>query len=180
LTEEQKFREKWQETPTLKPRIQKVTVNISVGQSGAPLEKAVRILEELTGQTPAKRKAKRTIRDFGIRKGEPIACLVTLRKERATRFLTRALQAIDNRLSRESFDRRGNFSFGIKEHIEIPDTRYTPDLGIFGMNISVNVGRIGYRVTKRRRTKSDIGPKHLLTPDEAIEFIEDVTEVEVQ
>jgi large subunit ribosomal protein L5 len=163
----------------LKPRIQKVTVNISVGQSGAPLEKATKILEKLTGQRPVKRKAKRTLRDFGIRQGEPVACLVTLRKEKASRFLARALQAIDNRIPKKSFDRSGNFSFGIREHIEIPDTRYTPELGIFGMNVSVDLGRAGYRVSRRRRTKSDVGSKHLLTPDEAIEFMRDATEVEI-
>ncbi len=163
----------------LRPYIQKVTINISVGQSGAPLEKAVRILEELTGQTPVKRKAKKTIRDFGIRKGEPVACLVTLRKQRATKFLARALQAIDHKIPKDSFDRRGNFSFGIKEHIEIPDTKYTPELGIFGMSISVDVGRCGYRVNRRRHAKSNIGSTHLLSPDEAIEFITDATEAEV-
>ncbi|MCW3982062.1 MAG: 50S ribosomal protein L5 [Candidatus Bathyarchaeota archaeon] len=179
MTNEERFHKQWQETPMLKPRIQKVTVNISVGQSGAPLEKATKILEELTGQRPVKRKAKRTLRDFGIRQGEPVACLVTLRKEKASRFLARALQAIDNRIPKKSFDRSGNFSFGIREHIEIPDTRYTPELGIFGMNVSVDLGRAGYRVSRRRRTKSDVGSKHLLTPDEAIEFMRDATEVEI-
>ncbi|MDH5461323.1 MAG: 50S ribosomal protein L5, partial [Candidatus Bathyarchaeota archaeon] len=59
------------------PKIEKVTVNISVGKSGEPLEKASNVLKQLTGQQPCKRKAKQTIRGFGIRKGEPIACLVT-------------------------------------------------------------------------------------------------------
>ena len=80
----------------LKTKIEKVTVNISVGKSGEPLEKASTILKQLTDQTPCKRKAKKTVRDFGIRKGEPIACLVTLRGEKAKTFLTKALQAVDN------------------------------------------------------------------------------------
>ena len=78
----------------LKPRIEKVTVNISVGKSGEPLEKAAKVLEKLTGQRPCKRKAKQTIRDFGIRRGEPIACLVTLRGEKAKNFLKRVFKRL--------------------------------------------------------------------------------------
>ena len=130
-------RERWLENRMLKPRIEKVTVNVSVGKSGEPLEKASKVLEQLTDQQPCKRKAKQTIRGFGIHKGEPIACLVTLRKDKVRNFLEKTFQAIDNKLSKECFDGYGNFSFGIKEHIEISGTRYVPELGIYGMNVSV-------------------------------------------
>lgn len=176
---EEEIRKEWGETPMLKPKIRQVTVNISVGQSGEPLEKAAKVLEQLTGQKPVKRKAKKTIRDFGIRKGEPIACTVTLRRERAVEFLTKALQAVDNKISKNCFDSNGNFSFGIKEHIEIPGTRYMPELGIFGMDISVVFVRAGYRVKERRRRKSRVGTSHLLTPEEAIVFAKDVLGIEV-
>lgn len=167
------------ENPMLKPRIEKVTVNMSVGKSGTPLEQAATILQQLTNQKPSKRKAKKTIREFGIRKGESIACLVTLRKEKAEEFLRKALQAVDNKLSKYSFDRQGNFSFGIKEHIEIPGTKYVPELGIHGMDVSVSLGRAGYRVKRRHRVKSKIGKDHLLTADEAILFIKDEFDVEI-
>lgn len=162
-----------------KPRIQKVTINISVGQSGEPLERATKVLEELTGQKPVKRKAKQTIRDFGIRQGEPIACVVTLRREKAVEFLKRTLQAVDNKISSSCFDQNGNFSFGIKEHIEIPDIKYRPDIGIFGMDISVAIDRAGYRVKERRWAKSRISKHHMMTPEEAIVFIKDAVGVEV-
>ena len=167
------------ENPVLKPRIEKVTVNISEGRSGEPLENAAKILEELTGQRPSRRKAKKTIRDFGIRRGEPIACLVTLRGERAGGFLRRALQAVDNKLAEHCFDREGNFSFGIKEHIEIPGVKYVPELGIHGMDVSVTLGRPGYRVGRRRRAKSRVGTKHRLRRDEGIGFIRDEFKVNV-
>ncbi len=170
---------RWKENPMLKPRIEKVTVNISVGASGEPLEKATKILRQLADQQPCKRNAKQTIRDFGIRKGEPIACLVTLRKEKAKDFLKKTFRAVDNKLSEKSFDLHGNFSFGIKEHIEIPGTKYVPELGIHGMDISVALGRPGYRVKRRRRTKSKIGANHLLTAEEAKLFIKDEFEVEI-
>jgi len=163
----------------LKPRIEKVTVNMSVGKSGEPLEKAAKVLEQLTQQRPCKRKAKKTIRDFGIRKGEPIACLLTLRGEKARDFLKKAFQAIDNKLSRDRFDRYGNFSFGIKEHIEIPGTKYVPELGIHGMDVSVTLGRPGYRVKRRHHATSKIGLSHLLTRDEATLFIKDEFGVEI-
>ena len=146
---EEEIRKKWQKIPMSKPGIQKVTINISVGQSGEPLERAAKVLEELTGQKPVKRKAKQTIRDFGIRQGEPIACVVTLRREKAVKFLKRTLQAVDNKISSSCFDKNGNFSFGIKEHIGIPDTKYRPEIGIFGMDISVAIDRAGYRVKER-------------------------------
>ncbi len=176
---EEKIRKKWNENPMLKPRIEKVTVNISVGTSGEPLEKAATILKQLTGQQPCKRKAKQTIRDFGIRKGEPIACLVTLRKEKARDFLKKTFRAVDNKLSKRSFDSYGNFSFGIKEHIEIPGTKYVPELGIYGMDVSVALGRLGYRVKRRHRAKSKIGADHLLTAEEAMLLIKDEFEVEI-
>jgi large subunit ribosomal protein L5 len=133
----------------------------------------------LTKQEPSKRKAKRTIREFGIRKGESIACLVTLRGERAEEFLRKALYAVDKKLSKYSFDGQGNFSFGIKEHIEIPGIKYDPTLGIHGMDVSVSIGRPGYRVKRRHHVKSKIGKSHLLTTNEAILFIKDEFDVEI-
>jgi len=176
---EEEIRRKWSENAMLEPRIEKVTVNISVGKSGEPLEKAARVLEKLTGQRPCKRKAKKTIRDFGIRRGEPISCLVTLRGEKAQNFLKRALQAVDNKLSASCFDRYGNLSFGIREHIEIPGTKYEPGLGIHGMDVSVTLGRPGYRVKRRRHAKSKIGSSHLITLHEATMFIKDEFGVEI-
>ncbi len=165
--------------PMLRPRIEKITINMSVGKSGQPLEQAVTILQQLTDQQPSKRAAKKTVRDFGIRKGESIACVVTLRKEKAEQFLRRAFQAVENKLSKYSFDLQGNFSFGIKEHIDIPGTKYVPALGIHGMDISVALERSGYRVKRRHRAKSRIGKNHLLTANEAILFIKDEFDVEI-
>ena len=170
-TEEEEIRKKWQQNPMFKPKIRKVTVNISVGQSGEPLEKAGNVLQQLTGQKPVKRKAKQTIRTFGIRKGEPISCVVTLRKEKAVEFLTKVLQAVDNKISKNSFDNRGNFSFGIKEHIEIPGTRYVPELGIFGMDICICTERQGFRIHRRRRGRHRVPRRHRITQSEAMTLL---------
>jgi large subunit ribosomal protein L5 len=163
----------------LRPRIEKVVVNIGVGKSGEPLEKAAKVLKEITGQTPCKRKAKNSIRDFAIRKGESIACIVTLRHERAIEFLKKALPVVDNKIPARSFDAQGNFSFGIKEHIELPGVKYDPDVGIFGMDVCVSVTRPGYRVKNRRKKRSKIGLDHVLKPEEAIAFVKDTLGIEV-
>lgn len=176
---EDEMLDRWQEKPMLKPRIEKVVVNVSVGKSGEPLEKAAKVLKELTGQTPSKRKAKQTIREFGIRKGEPIACVVTLRKQKAIDFLQKVLPVIGNKLSGSCFDRHGNFSFGIEEHIEIPGVKYNPEIGIFGMDVCVSLTRPGYRVKKRRKKKEKVGLKHVLTPEEAMVFVKDCLGVEI-
>jgi large subunit ribosomal protein L5 len=177
---EDSITKKWETQPMLKPRIDKVVVNLNVGKSGTPLENASNVLIKLTGQKPIKRKAKKTIRDFGIRQGEPISCVVTLRKEHAITFLKKVLPVLDNKLSRSSFDRQGNFAFGLKEHIEIAGVKYDPNVGIFGMDVCVSINRPGNRVKIRRKHKTHIGNSHLLTPDESIAFIKQILEVEIE
>ena len=152
-------------------RIDKVTVNIATGKSGEPLEKAKKVLTQLTEKTPATKKAKKAIKDFGVRKGEPIAAVVTLRGEDAGGFLRRALEAVSNKVNESSFDDYGNFSFGIKEHIEIPGTRYVPELGIFGATIHVTLGRPGYRVRSRRIRPAKIGHNHYVSHEDAVKFM---------
>jgi len=176
---EDEIRRVWKEQPMLRPRIEKVVVNMSIGKSGEPLEKAVRVLKEITGHTPCRRKAKASIRDFGIRKGESIACIVTLREDDAIAFLKKVLTVVDNKVSSRSFDKQGNFSFGLKEHIELPGVKYDPDVGIFGMDICVSVTRPGYRVKNRRKEKAKIGVDHILTQEESIIFIKDTIGAEI-
>jgi large subunit ribosomal protein L5 len=151
--------------------IEKVIINMSVGHSGEPLERAKKILAQFSNQKVCTRKAKKTVKDFGIRKGEPIACLVTLRKGVAITFLKRGLEAIENRLEPSRFDEFGNFSFGIKEHIDIPGTKYVPELGISGMDVIVTIKRRGYRIKRKKIRKSHVGAHHLISKKEAIDFI---------
>lgn len=157
--------------PMKRITISKVVVNIGVGKSGEPLEKAKQALEELTGQRPTVRGAKNSVRDFGIHKGEPIAAMVTLRREAALRFLHRTMAAKGNSLKASSFDNFGNLSIGIREHIDLPDTKYNPDIGIVGMDVSIALTRPGYAIAKKRVRRS-IGKGHRITKDDAIRFFE--------
>jgi len=160
-------------------RIGKVVVNISVGASGDPLDHAQTIMEQLTGQRPCQRFAKQTIRGFNIRKKEPIACMVTLREEKAEAFLKRAFVAIANKVKPTSFDKMGNFAFGIKEHIDIPGTRYDPVLGITGLDVMVTVERVAYHIDEKKRARAKIGKSHKVTPEESMKFIAQKFGVEV-
>ena len=179
MSEEEALVKNWEEHPMLKPRIEKVVVNLNVGKSGEPLEKANKVLKEITGQTPIKKKAKKTIRDFGIREGESIAVVVTLRKQKAIDFLKKVLPVVDNKVSSSSFDERGNFAFGLKEHIEIPGVKYDPEIGIFGMDVCVTVNRPGHRVKTRKRESQPIGRSHVLTAEESKVFIKKTLGVEI-
>jgi large subunit ribosomal protein L5 len=153
-------------------RILKVTLNIATGKSGEPLEKAKKVLTQLTNKTPTTKQAKKAIKDWGVRKGEPIAAVVTLRGNDASEFLKRALDAVSNKVNESSFDDYGNFSFGIKEHIEIPGTRYVPELGIFGATIHVTLGRPGYRIRSRAIRPSKIGRNHYVSREDAVKFMQ--------
>jgi large subunit ribosomal protein L5 len=151
--------------------IEKVVVNIAVGKSGEPLERAKRALQELTGQSPSVRGAKKNFRDFGIHKGEPIAAIVTLRRESAKQFLKGIIAAKSNTFQASSFDEMGNISVGIHEHIDIPGTKYNPEIGIVGMNVSISLVRPGYRISKRRN-KGKVGKNHRITKDESMAFFQ--------
>lgn len=159
--------------------VDKVTVNIGVGESGQRLVNAEKVLELLTGQKPVRTYAKKTIQTFGIRKGEPVGCKVTLRGERAVEFLRKALSVVNNRLSERQFDEFGAFSFGIREHIDFPDVSYDPEIGIFGMDVCVTLARPGYRVARRKIKRSKIGRSHRVTKEEAIKFVSEEFGVEV-
>jgi large subunit ribosomal protein L5 len=159
--------------------IAKIVVNIGVGKSGEPIERAKNALEELTGKKPTSRGAKENVRDFGIHKGEPIGSIVTLRKNAAFEFLKRVLESKRNVLNATSFDPFGNISLGIHEHIDIPGTKYNPDIGIFGMDVCVSLTRPGYRISKKRNPKR-IGKNHRISKDESIDFFKQKFGVEVR
>lgn len=160
--------------------VDKIVINIGVGKSGEPIEKAKKALLELTGQQPAVRGAKKTVRDFGIHKGEPIGTIVTLRREPALEFLKRVIAAKRNALKASSFDNYGNISLGIHEHIDIPGTKYNPEIGIFGMDVNVVLSRPGYRIAKKSRRSAQIGRTHRINKEEAIDFFKQEFGAEVE
>jgi large subunit ribosomal protein L5 len=160
--------------------VHKIVINIGVGRSGEPIDKAKNALLELTNQQPAVRGAKKSVRDFGIHKGEPIGVIVTLRHEPAIEFLKRVVAGKNNVLKASSFDNYGNISVGIHEHIDIPGTKYNPEIGIFGMDVNIVLNRPGYRIAKKSRKSAKIGKMHRINREEAIEFFKQKYGVEVE
>ena len=167
------------QNPMRRIEVDKVVINMGVGESGEKLAKAEKLLAEpaIAGQKPIKIAAKRTIQPFGIKRGEAIACKVTLRGARAHDFLTRVFK-IQNKLYMSQFDTSGNFSFGIAEHTDF-GIRYDPNVGIFGMDVSVSLKRPGYRIKERRVQRKKVPARHRITRDECIAFLEKEYGVEV-
>jgi large subunit ribosomal protein L5 len=161
------------------PCIEKVVINIGVGESGEKLIKAEKILQMVTKHKPVRTISKTTNRDFGIRKGQPIGCKVTLRYEAAEKFLKDALWIKDNKILDYSFDDSGNVSLGIPDYTDFPGMKYDPNIGIFGMNVCVTIKRPGFRVSTRKRGARKIPKKQRLSPEEAMEFMKKKFGVEV-
>ena len=159
-----------QENPMREIRVGKVVVNIGLGKSGEAIERGKQVLEQVTGQQPSQRRARKSVRDFGIHKGEPIGVMVTTRGEGTHALIEKLLVAREKKMNESSFDPKGSVSFGVKEHIEIPGIRYDPAIGILGMNVSVLLERPGYRVARRGRRASRVGKGHVVSREEAMEY----------
>jgi len=160
-------------------RVSKVVVNIGIGEGGEKLVRAEKVIKMITGRDPIRTIAKTTNKDLGIRKGMPIGCKVTLRGKEADKFLRTGFWVKENRITSYSFDKEGNFSFGIPDYTTFPGMKYDPDIGIIGMDICVNLSRAGGRVSLRKRAVSRVPRRHRITQQEAIEFVKKKFNVEV-
>lgn len=127
------------------PRLEKIVVNMGVGDApGDPrlLEAAVNELAVITGQKPSIRRARKSISNFKLRKGQNIGCMVTLRGNRMYEFMDRLLNIAIPRvrdfrgLSRTSFDPRGNYTIGIREQTIFPEINIDAVIRPRGMNIT--------------------------------------------
>lgn len=152
--------------------IDKVVINMGVGEAGEKLRRAQKVIDLLTHRKPVQTEAKKTIRDFNIRKGLPIGLKVTLRGKEAEDFLRRALWVKDFKVPNYSFDSNGNLNFGISDYTEFEGMKYDPEIGIFGMDISVVFRRRGgYRIARRRIKKKKIPARHKVTREETMQFM---------
>ena len=159
------------ESPMKKISLEKVVLNMGIGKSGDVIDVARKALEQISGKKPSTRNAKETQREWGVRKGEPIGVAVTIRGNDAVVLLKRLLEAKGNSVNGRAFDNFGNYSFGINEHIDIPDVKYDPQIGILGLGISVTLTRPGYSILKRSKHKASVGKTHIITNQEAKDYL---------
>ena len=159
------------ESPMKKISLDKIVLNMGVGKSGDEIEIAKRALDQITGKKSCSRNAKETQRDWGMRKGEPIGVSVTVRGEDAIALLKRLLDAKGDTVKGKSFDNFGNYSFGINEHIDIPGVKYEPQIGILGLGISIALARPGFGIRKRSKHKASVGKSHIITSQEAKDYL---------
>ena len=128
------------------PQIEKVTINIGVGeatQTPKSLEAAVGDLQKITGRKPRITRARKSISNFKLREGTPIGCMTTLRRDVMYEFLDRLLNVAMPRIrdfrgvSPKGFDGRGNYNLGLPEQIIFPEIDYDKIDKIRGMNITI-------------------------------------------
>ena len=128
------------------PRLEKIVINMGVGEAVADSKKiksAVNEMALIAGQRPVVTKAKKSVATFKLREGMAVGCKVTLRRERMYEFLDRLVTIALPRvrdfrgLSGKSFDGRGNYAMGLKEHIVFPEIEYDKVDEVRGMDIIV-------------------------------------------
>ncbi len=132
------------DNPLRVPRIEKVVLNVGVGEAPKNPKLLESVLEELgmiTGQKPVVTRARKAISNFGIRQGMPIGAMVTLRGPRMYEFLDRLINVAIPRirdfrgLPTRSFDGRGNYNLGVKEQLIFPEIEYDKVAQVHGMDI---------------------------------------------
>lgn len=134
------------ETVMLVPKIDKIVINMGVGdalQNSKLLEAAMNDLEQITGLKPVPTKAKKSISSFKLREGQVIGCKVTLRGDKMYNFLDKLINVVLPRvrdfrgLSPKSFDGRGNYTIGLKEQLIFPEIEFDSVVKVRGMDVVI-------------------------------------------
>ncbi|MEK6906385.1 MAG: 50S ribosomal protein L5 [Nanoarchaeota archaeon] len=157
------------ENPMRNIKIEKVV--LSIGATADNLEKGVKLLKIITGRKPAKMKSSKRIPSLGVRPNLEVGTVVTIRKD-SLEMLKKMLIAASNVLSKKQIS-ENNFSFGIKEYIEIPGMEYQRDVGIMGLDVTVVFKRSGKRVKLKKIKRGKIPKRQIIPKEEIIKFMEE-------
>lgn len=150
-------------------KIEKVV--LSVGGIEEELEKGIKVLEMLTKRKAAKTKSKKRIPSLGVRPKLEVGAVVTIRKN-IEELLKKMLATIDNTLKKKQIS-NNNFSFGVKEYIEIPGVEYQREIGIRGFDVTIVFKRTGRRVRLKKIKRGKIPKRQEITKGEIIKFMEE-------
>ena len=164
------------QNPMREVKIEKIVLGI--GGTGEDLEKGVKLLKLLTGRKPAKTQSRKRIPSLGVRPGLEVGAVVTIRQN-TREFLRKMLVAIDNKLRTKQIS-ENNFSFGIKEYIEIPGVEYQRDIGIIGFDVTIVFKRAGRRVRLKKSKRGKIPKRQVISREEIIKFMEDNFQTEFE
>ncbi len=150
-------------------KIEKIV--FSIGGTGDYLEKGFKLLQLLSDKKPAKMQTRKRIPSFGIRPKLEVGAVVTIRKN-INDVLRKILAAEDNTFRKKQIS-ENNFSFGVKEYIEIPGMEYQRDIGIMGFDVTIVFKRAGRRVKLKKIKRGKIPKRQIISPQEIIKFMED-------
>lgn len=157
------------ENPMRKIKIEKIV--LSVSGIAENLEKGFKLLSFITKRKPAKMKSTKRIPSLNVRPGLEVGAVVTIRKNKYE-LLKKLLAAIDNTLRKKQIS-TNNFSFGIKEYLEIPGMEYQRDIGIAGLDVTIVFKRAGRRVNLKKIKRGKVSKKQMIPKEEIIKFMED-------
>lgn len=152
-------------------KLAKVTLNIGTGGPGENLDKAMKLLKNITGAKPVTTSTKKRIPTWSLRPGLNIGCKVTIRGQKADELLKKLFEAKNKELSPNNFDTNGNLSFGIPEYLDIPGVEYDMSIGIIGLEAAITLSKAGYRISKRKIKQTKIPQEIRIKKEEAMTFI---------
>jgi large subunit ribosomal protein L5 len=139
----------------------------------------MKLLNKISGMKVVSTITQKRIPTWDIRPGLQVGCKVTLRREKADELLKRLLTAGAEKINALKFDKFGNFSFGIPEYLDVAGIEYDAGIGIIGFDVAVTLERPGFRIKKRRNRKRIVSKKHSISKEEAINFIKQKYNFEV-
>ena len=150
-------------------KIEKIVLNI--GGTGDSLEKGFKLLKIVSEKTPMKTKSRKRIPTWSVRPGLEVGAVVTLRRG-FEELLKKLLAAEENKMKKKQVS-VNNFSFGIKDYLEIPGMEYKREIGIMGLDVTIVFKRTGRRVGIRKIKRGKIPQRQTIKKEEIIKFMEE-------
>jgi large subunit ribosomal protein L5 len=158
--------------PMRELKIEKITINFGAGSDHDKLLRGEKLFERIFKKPGVKTKSRKRIQGWGLRIGLPIGIKLTMRGDEANTWLKQFLDARDFNLKETCVDNDGNLSFGVPEYIEIPGTKYDPEIGMLGFEVSVTFKRKGgFRIKHRRLLNQKVPRKHRIPAEEIKEYM---------